>query len=134
VDGVSVTKSIRRYTFRFDDYAGLYAGAQSLTSDKCNNPADNGTRTVPTTYTVTMAGSQMTILATDSARTCSYSGTYTQEGRLGRLDSTYNCSNGDVGAIAFEEMSIQRFAVMGRLFGANNRGCHLDGSFAAVVQ
>lgn len=134
VDGASVSKAIRRYTFRFDDYSGLRAGVHSVTSTRCDNPADDGTRTVPTTYSIAQSGNQMTILATDGAKTCSYSGTYTQDGRLGRLDSTYNCSNGDVGAMAFEEMSVQRFAVMGRLFGANNRGCHLEGSFAAVVQ
>jgi hypothetical protein len=133
VDGTTATKQIERFTFRNDDYNGIYVGAHSVTSTKCSNPADDGTRTAPTSYTISLTGNQMTILTSDNARTCSYSGTYRQEGRLGRVDSTYSCSNGDVGAMSFEEMNIQRFAVMGRLFGANNRGCHLAGSFAGVV-
>ena len=134
VDGVTVTKSIRRYTFRYEDYDGAYIGTHSVTWSKCNNPAEDGTRTVPTNYTMSLVGSVMTVVTTDSTKSCTYSGPYSQDGRLGRMDATYSCSNGEVGAMAFEEINIQRFALMGKLFGANNRGCHIEGSFAAVDQ
>jgi hypothetical protein len=134
VDGVTMTKSIRRYTFRWDDYDGTYSGVHSVTYTKCNNPADEGTRTLPTSYTIARSGAQMTVSATDGAKSCTYSGTYSQDGRLGRLDATYTCSNGEVGAMALEEMDIQRFGLMGRLFGANNRSCKIEGRFAAVLQ
>ncbi len=133
VDGVTVTKSIRRYTFRAEDYESAYSGTHRISLSSCNNPADDGTRTLPTTYQVALSGLQMSIVATDAAKSCTYAGTYSQEGRLGRLDATYSCSNGEVGAMAFEEMNVQRFGLVGRLFGANNRGCHIEGSFAAVV-
>lgn len=134
VDGVTRSKAILRYTFRWDDYDGAYSGVQSLIYSKCSNPADDGTRTVAAGYTFSLSGTQMTVLATDSARSCTYAGPYRQDGRLGRIDANYSCSNGEVGAMALEEMSVQRFAVMGKLFGANNRGCHIEGSFAAVLQ
>ena len=134
VDGVAVTKSIRRYTFRWDDYDGNYAGTHSVTWSKCDNPAEDGTRTQATSYGIARVGAQMTVLTTDGAKTCTYAGGYSQDGRLGRLDATYTCSNGEVGAMAFEEMNIQRFGLVGRLFGANNHGCHIEGSFAGVLQ
>ena len=132
IDGVEATKSIRRYTFRWDDYDGTYSGAWSVTATRCTNPADDGTRTVPTTLTFARSGTAMTVVALDNSRSCSYSGPYTQEGRLGRIDSTYTCGTGEVGAMALEEINVQRFGVMGRLFGANNRGCHLEGTFAGL--
>lgn len=134
VDGAQVTKAIRRYTFRWDDYDGSYSGAHNVTATRCNDPADNVTRTAHTTYTFTRVGSQMTVVAADGARTCTYTGAYSQDGRLGRLDSTYACNTGEVGAMALEEMNVQRFGLVGRLFGANNRGCHLEGTFAAARQ
>jgi hypothetical protein len=81
-----------------------------------------------------MSGLQMSIVATDGTKTCNYSGAYSQQGHLGRLDSSYSCTSGEVGALAFEEINVQRFGMVGQLFGANNRGCHIDGSFAAVAQ
>ena len=132
VDGVAATKAIQRYSFRLEQYDGSYDGTHSVTWSKCDNPAEDGTRTVPTDYRFALAGMQMTVTASDANKTCTYSGPYTQAGRLGRMESTYQCSNGEVGAMTFEEMNVQRFALMGRLFGANNHGCHIEGRFAAV--
>lgn len=134
VDGVTVSKAIRRYTFRYEQFGTQYTGTQQVTLASCYNPAENGTRIQQVSYGITLAGLQMTIVASDGAKVCTYSGGYTQDGHLGRLDSTYSCTSGEVGALAFEEMGVQRFGVMGRLFGANNRGCHIEGSFAAVLQ
>lgn len=134
VDGIAVTKSIQRYTFRYEQYDGTYAGTHSETWSKCDNPAENGTRTEHPTYVFSLVGMQLTIQATASGRTCTYTGPYTQAGQLGRVEATYTCTNGDVGALTFEEMNVQRYGLIGLLFGANNRGCHIDGSFAAVLQ
>ncbi len=134
VDGVTVTKSIQRYTFRYEQFGTQYAGTQQLTLSKCDNPADDGTRVQHVSYSVALSGLQMSIVTADGVKTCNYSGAYSQQGHLGRLDSNYSCTSGEVGALAFEEISVQRFGMVGQLFGANNRGCHIDGSFAAVQQ
>lgn len=132
VDGVAVQKTIERMTFRFDDYAGDYAGALIVTNSKCTNPANDGTRTLPATLSVTQAGTTMTIVAALPGRSCSYSGPYTQSGRLGQLAAGFTCTDGEVGTLFFEEMNVQRFGLMGRLFGIDNAGCHIEGSFAAA--
>jgi hypothetical protein len=132
VDGVAVQKTIERMTFRFDDYAGDYAGALIVTNSKCTNPASDGTRTLPATLSVTQAGTAMTIVAVLPGRSCSYTGPYTQYGRLGQLAAGFTCTDGEAGTLFFEEMSVQRFGFMGRLFGVDNAGCHIEGSFAAA--
>ena len=134
VDGTSVTKPIARYTFRYEQYAPAYDATSHLELTSCTNPADNGAFVHHPTYAMTLAGLQMTIAETDGVRSCTYVGPYTQDGRLGRVQSTYTCNNGEVGAMTFEEMNVQRFGLVGKLFGANNRGCHIEGSFGAVPQ
>ena len=132
VDGVAVQKTIERFTFRLDDYAGDYAGTFIVTHSKCTNPASDGTRTLPATLTVTQAGNVMTIVAALPGRSCSYTGPYTQSGRLGQLAAGFACTDGQAGTLFFEEMNVQRFGFMGRLFGVDNAGCHIEGSFAAA--
>ncbi|HEX6975291.1 MAG TPA: hypothetical protein VF147_12890 [Vicinamibacterales bacterium] len=132
VDGVAVATPIERLAFRLDDYNGTYTGAQTLSAARCSNPADNGTATQNVALQVTQAGNTMSMVLTSAARTCTFTGTYSQDGRLGRFASTYVCSTGDRGAMTFEEMNIQRFGVMGRMFGADARGCQLTGTFAGV--
>lgn len=132
VDGVAVRKTIERMTFRFDDYAGDYTGALIVTQTKCTNPANDGTRTLPATLAVTQAGAAMTIVAALPGKSCSYTGPYTQSGRLGQLAASFACTDGELGTLFFEEMSVQRFGLMGRLFGVDNAGCHIEGSFAAA--
>jgi hypothetical protein len=132
VDGVAVQKAIERLTFRFDDYAGGYDGAFVVTTSKCTNPANDGTRTLPATLTVTQSGTSMSIVAALPGKICTYGGTYSQAGRLGNFASTYGCTNGEFGTLFFEEMNVQRFGFMGRLFGADNAGCRIDGNFAVA--
>lgn len=132
VDGVKVVTPIERLAFRFDDYNGTFTGAQTLAATRCANPADNGTATQGVVIRMSQSGTAMSMVVTSTARTCTFTGTYSQDGRLGRFASTYSCSTGDGGAMTFDEMNIQRFGVMGRMFGADSRGCVLDGTFAGV--
>lgn len=132
VDGVQVATPIERLAFRFDDYNGTFTGAQTLSATRCANPADNVTTTLGAVMRMSQAGTAMSMVVTSAARTCTFTGTYSQDGRLGRFASTYACSTGESGAMTFDEMNIQRFGVMGRMFGADSRGCILDGTFAGV--
>ena len=134
VDGVTVTKQIRRLTFRWDDYDGIYLGGQVLEATRCDNPANDVVRSASATFTFARVGAAMEVSVQEGGRTCRYSGPYTQEGRLGRIDATFQCNDGVVGSLTFEEMHVERFSVSGRHFGVDNRGCHLEGRFAAVLR
>jgi hypothetical protein len=132
IDGLTVTKTIVRMTLRLDDYAGDYAISTVITTSKCDNPTDDGTRVTQGTMTIAQTTATMTIAVIAGGDSCTYSGPFTQDGRLGSVFSNFDCASGQAGALVFQEMVVQRFAVAGRLFGADNRGCRIEGQFAAV--
>jgi hypothetical protein len=132
VDGITIQKDVERLTLRIDDYAGDYVASFSVTSSRCTNPADDGTQVSQGTMQIVQSPGAMSLTVNSNARTCTYAGPYEQNGRLGRLSSQYQCSSGEVGALVFEEMNVQRFGVMGRLWGTDTRGCHMEGRFAAA--
>jgi len=92
----------------------------------------DGTRTLPVARAVTQAGTSMTIVAALPARICTWAVAYWQSGRLGNFTSGHTCTNGELGALHFEEMNVQPFGCTGQLFGADNAGCRIDGSFAVA--
>lgn len=132
VDGAAVRKAIERMTFVLDAYAGQYAGAFAISRTRCDDPAQDGTRVLAGTYAVTQDGASMGVIADWPGNTCSFAGPYVQHGRLGSVSAQYTCSDGERGTLVFEEMNIQRFGWTGRLFGLDNRGCHLEGRFGAA--
>lgn len=132
VGAQEVRKEIERQTLRVDDYAGSYDGSFVMTNTRCDNPANDGTRTTRATLQIAQSPGSMSLTVAGDGVTCSYSGPYTQNGRLGSVFSNFNCTNGQVGALVFEEMNVQRFGVMGLVFGTDNRGCHIEGRFAAA--
>ncbi|MGE5096939.1 MAG: hypothetical protein ACM3SO_17520 [Betaproteobacteria bacterium] len=88
-DGVSVTKAITRQTWRGNNLAGRYLGA--MLGDWSGCPSGNGYVEEPSTITVTQ-GSNVTIVAVQPSTTCTFTGNYSQAGRLGAIDGTVNCT------------------------------------------
>jgi hypothetical protein len=94
VDGTQVTKSLQRYTFRSNNLAGSYIGASRNTVSGC--ASGNGSYEDAAYFSVTHSSSgSVTITASfDGGASCSYSGTYTQAGKMGRIVGNLSCSNG----------------------------------------
>ncbi len=132
VGPLTVTKTIERATFRFDDYNGTFEGILRVTASRCTDPAANITTTYSGSWRIAHSGTAMSIALTTPATACTYVGTYGQDGRLGRFTSTFSCTDGNAGALTFDEMNVQRFGILARTFGANAQGCVLEGSFAAI--
>lgn len=132
IDGVTVTKTIVRVTLRLDDYSGDYAVSTTITTSKCDDPTNDGTHVSQGTMKIAQTTATMTLAVVAHGDSCTYSGPFTQDGRLGNVFSNFVCSSGHAGALVFQEMNVQRFAVAGRLFGADNRGCRIEGQFAAA--
>ena len=64
---------------------------------------------------------------------CVYSGAYSQAGRMGDFRGTYSCSTGEVGNMAFFEMTNRVGMLSGRLEGpSTNIGCHYTGRFTGL--
>ena len=94
VDGVSVTKSIQRQTWRNENVNGVYLGAISGSYGGCG-AARNGTFESSITLTVGHdGGSTITMREEGPGYFCNYSGIYTQSGRMGQIEGTGTCSDG----------------------------------------
>jgi hypothetical protein len=81
VDGASVVKAIQRQTLRDNDMTGTYYGGTIDTTCGCTNPFLNG---ITTRDSGTMSVTQNGALIQIRAPTCTFSGTHTQEGQVGR--------------------------------------------------
>jgi len=94
----------------------------------CSNNADNGTRTSDVgTFTVTHAGTSVTI----QAPTCTYTGTYGQDGQAGTVTGTYTCTTGPSGSITFYDLRTEVSGLLGRYTG-QSASCSFDGNIATL--
>ncbi len=93
-DGVQVTKSLVRQTWKYNDTSGQYIGAVAGTFSKCANTARNGYAEEYSTVAIVHGGSSfsMDLENFEGLGTCSYRGTYSQAGRLGSAAGTWSCS------------------------------------------
>ena len=135
VDGIPVSKIVRRELLRYDNYTGTYMTTVYLVTSRCSNSADNRALTGSFTIAVDHADNVMTIsgsFAKGSA--CTYSGSYTQAGRIGAAGSTYVCSDGDQGSMSFFEMAKRAGMFSGRLQGHSiSDACDYTGAFTGLI-
>jgi hypothetical protein len=91
VNGVNVTKSVQRQTWRTENLAGSYRGATIGTFTGCP-----GTSTVdiPTTYTVTQTATNVIVNEFGPNYTCRYTGTLTQTGKIATIVGLGTCTDG----------------------------------------
>jgi hypothetical protein len=124
VDGVPVVKLVERQTLRLDDYEGTYYGGTVDVTYGCSNPVNNGFRTEDSgQLRITHNGPLITI----RAPTCTFSGTYSQQGQLGRADTNYLCTNGAAGTATFFDLKIETSGIVGRYDGVDV-SCRFDGN------
>ncbi len=134
IDGVQVTKQVVRQLFNYDNYNGAYVVTVNLTQSSCFPPIANGTGTGAFAISVSHSGTSMAMTwVFPTGETCVYSGSYSQAGRMGDFRGTYSCSTGEVGNMAFFEMTNRVGMLSGRLEGqSTNAGCHYTGRFTGL--
>jgi hypothetical protein len=110
IDGAAASKAIERQTFRANNLSGTYVGAASVSATGCG--AASGTFENAASFSINHSGSSVAIAASISnGLTCTYTGTYSQAGRMGAISGASTCSNGASATfVAFEiEASYQGF-------------------------
>lgn len=104
VNGQNVIKSVVRQNFRNETLAGQFFGGTTGTLSGCST--GNGLAETAASYTLSTTGSQVRIdefvpaSANSAAYNCTYTGQYTQAGRLGTITGAAGagiCSNSTVG-------------------------------------
>lgn len=136
VDGVPVTKSIRRQTLKNNDLSGSYLVTLDFTIS-CPGAASQRAQ-LSTHATIVHNGTQFQYRESDpanAASSCTYSGTSVQEGQLARAAGTLSCTSGAAGTFAFSEITSTPAGLIGRyaIAGSGLSGaCNESGAFSAL--
>jgi hypothetical protein len=123
----TVVKQITRLTFASQSLVGTYIGGTSDMTFDCKDPARNNLLTTdPGGFTISDEGDLVLRLPN-----CTFTGQYTQQGQIGRIDGTYLCKNSAVGAIAFTAMKAEKGGIVGNYTG-NDNSCSFRGNIGGV--
>jgi hypothetical protein len=129
--GVTVSKQIVRTLLKYDNIAGAYYGGTSERTYGCSNPASNGVLFEdPGAVTITHSANNAVTIKTPS---CTYSGTYGQDGSLGRVDGTYSCTGGATGPVHFYEMRVELSGIVGSYYGTVG-SCNFQGAIGGFYR
>ena len=134
VGGTNVNKNIARQTLTSIALGGTYYGTGVINTSNCSNPANNGRQIFDVDPVVSQnTGSQLQIQVLLGSDTCTFSGTYVQEGLLFRIPTaSYTCTSGINTSATLSEIRATSIGLEGRWTAANVGGCQEDASFAAV--
>lgn len=142
VNGAVVSKTIQRQTFRNNDLTGNYLGGLTAQGTACHNGVNNGAILIFDLLTVTHTSPQstpstvsMTVNFTtgnNTQGTCTFSGPYTQHGRLGSIDNgNWTCSTSNQGTFTLSQIEANLSGLTGKFHGTD-QFCTYDGQFGGV--
>jgi hypothetical protein len=133
-DGVSVTKSLSRQTWRSDNLTGSYIGAFVGTYTGC--PGFSGYAEEPAYITISHSGAAMLITAqfTNSGDVCTYSGNYAQAGRMGASSGNVSCKSGGSGTYSAVEVEGTITSFAGRASAVFGGTCRWSGRFGGLFR
>ncbi|HKU86345.1 MAG TPA: hypothetical protein VJV77_08390 [Casimicrobiaceae bacterium] len=136
IDGVSVSKVVVRQTLANDDLSGNYFGV-SYVGWVCP-PDENAVTTHAIRGTISHSGTQFRYEELDGTNVCTWTGIWTQQGVLGRVDGTVSCADGMNGTFAMSQIASSPLAVSGLLSanvtidGPQITSCTLAGKFSLL--
>lgn len=130
VEGVQVTKQIRRQTWAFNDITGHFLVSRVLRGENCD-PATPVIEPMGT-MEVVRSGEQVHILTRPippyPTLSCGYSGTYSQEGRLGAITGGHTCGDMTSGNFVLTEIEVTSQGFAAKL-SQTFAGCTRSGTF-----
>ena len=136
VDGVNVAKAIQRQTLRKENFSGTYAGFMRMAASGCTGVPANETLYAGFAAEVSQAPGGLTaelaIIEESMMLYCTYRGDYSQSGRFGRSQGTFQCPGGDAGTFTFSEMTVQQWTVSANFVRRGADGCTLSGTLSGV--
>ena len=143
VNGVNVSKSISRQTWRGNTLTGNYIGGLTANSTGCRNGVSNGQALIAGDLTIGHSNFFNPTFRVDFANAsgqpgvCTFTGGYVQEGKLGRVSGgTWSCtisgvSNPPVGTFTMTQIEANTNGITARFNGAD-QNCNYDGFFGGV--
>jgi hypothetical protein len=143
VDGVTVTKAIKRQTWQDASLAGEYRGGLFAAASGCTGGAGQTSIAYPGSFTVTRTGDEITIASRFSpgfalGGLCQLNGKWSQQGRLGTITGAYYCEFLEEGPTpvsgTFEITAIEfgEYGWSGRYNGREGASCVHSGRYGGV--
>ena len=134
ISGVTVTKNIQRQPLQLEPVSGTYTGSANVTASSCTSPGNDQAGNFGYTLVLNQVGAAINgSFQLAAAGQCSFTGTYTEFGRMGTYATNYICPNGETGAMNFNEVTNRIGIISGRLSGQSaTLGCAYSGRFAVV--
>jgi len=133
VDGVAVIKSVRRQFWTYENYSGTYAGGYSIRATACQPRSRDGIEEINGVIDVTQNGTSISMNAITAGFSCSFVGTYSQQGKLGRVDGTYSCTDTKTGTFTMSDMTPTVSGFTGRVAG-QNQFCQWSGYVGGIAR
>lgn len=131
VDGVSVSKTLERQTFRANNMTGSYYGAEVGTLAGCSTSV--GAFENKATLSVSQGGNTVSIVSTlNDSLSCTYAGNYTQAGRMGQIVGSMSCTNGSTGAFYAHEVEASYLGFLASYSVNYGNGCLETGRMGGV--
>jgi hypothetical protein len=128
-----VGKRISRQTWATNNFSGEYIVSRSTRPAPQGCKPDVVTNEPIGTVTVSQSATSITLatrLATPPV-SCTYSGTFTQQGRMGEAVGNFTCSDGTSGPFTLAEIEATSHGFLAELF-TTLRGCAVHGHLAGV--
>ena len=139
VNGVSVTKTIQRQPIRSNNLSGHYVGGVVANGSGCSG-VTNGPIQMFDSLSVSQNGGSLSMTvnfnnAAGQPSACTFTGTYTPQGRLGAVSGNFSCTfNGTPGNAGTFNLSAVDAGVYGfsSAFSGHDQFCSYSGQFGGV--
>ena len=115
VDGVKTTRTVQRLTFRNRDWSGIYRGVMRANYNACAPDFVPAYIYDDAFVEIEHNGSAFSMYVDGRKAVCTYTGTYTQHGRVGEATGTYSCTGGPSGTFTLKGVESHERAFGGRL-------------------
>lgn len=131
-EGASVTKQIQRQTFVSNNLAGSFLGGLVATGSGCTTTSI----LVFDHFNATHSGTQVTLpvqffAGNGTAQSCTFTGTYSQSGKLGNVAGNWNCTTGNTGTFTISQIVVAQTGWSGR-FNGQDQFCTYNGYFGGT--
>jgi|KBSSwiStaDraftv2_1062776.scaffolds.fasta_scaffold02139_7 hypothetical protein len=128
VNNTAVIKQIIRLTFAAQSLVGTYIGGTTDITFDCKDPARNNLLTAdPGQFEISEEAGNLVL----RLPSCTFTGPYTQQGQIGRVDTTYQCKSQAVGTVVFTGMQVEKGGIVGNYTGRDN-SCSFRGNIGGV--
>jgi hypothetical protein len=133
VNGVTVSKAVRRQTLHTAQFAERYDAILTMSSSGCRNPTDNMLRSGSASIAPNVSGAAISLRVDADFRICTYRGQQVQDGRFASFAATYSCTDGETGTGTFSELVVGHGTFSGRWRGVSPaKGCTSVGGFSGL--